>query len=117
MYFQNYRLQEKLLDKCLKSLILKDTSTSHMVNGPNTGEIFTAAFIFICEINWVMCKILGMLVNTLTDNDKYYLLSRHNLTQQIQMQFPQKNFFFFIFFCIFEICINFWIFLKRRWLS
>ena len=107
MYFQNYRLQEKLLDKCLKSLILKDTSTSHMVNGPNTGEIFTAAFIFICEINWVMCKILGMLVNTLTDNDKYYLLSRHNLTQQIQMQFPQKNFFSLSFSAFLKSALNF----------
>ena len=78
-----------------------------MVNGPNTGEIFKAAFIFICEINWVMCKILGMLVNTLTDNDKYYLLSRHNLTQQIQMQFPQKNFFSLSFSVFLKSALNF----------
>ena len=60
-----------------------------------------------------MCKILGMLVNTLTDNDKYYLLSRHNLTQQIQMQFPQKNFFSLSFSVFLKSALNFEYFLKE----
>ena len=44
-------------------------------------------------------KILSLFVNTLTVDDKHYLLNRDNLTQPIQMQLSQKqktvsNFFF-----------------------
>ena len=47
----------------------------------------------------VIHKILRLFVNTLTVNDKHYLLNRDNLTQPIQMQLSQKqktvsNFFF-----------------------
>ena len=38
----------------------------------------------------VLCKILGLLVNTLTDDDKYSPLYRDNLTQQIQILLSQK---------------------------
>ena len=38
----------------------------------------------------VLCKILILFVNTLTDNDKYSLLYRDNLTQQIQILLSQK---------------------------
>ena len=38
----------------------------------------------------VLCKILGLLVNTLTDDDKYSLLYRDNLPQQIQILLSQK---------------------------
>ena len=38
----------------------------------------------------VLCKILGALVNTLTDDDKYSLLYRDNLPQQIQILLSQK---------------------------
>ena len=38
----------------------------------------------------VLCKILRLLVNTLTDNGKYSLLYRDNLTQQIQILLSQK---------------------------
>ena len=38
----------------------------------------------------VLCKILGLLVNTLTDDRKYSLLYRDNLTQQIQILLSQK---------------------------
>ena len=38
----------------------------------------------------VLCKILGLLVNTLTDDDKYSLLYRDNLPQQIQILLYQK---------------------------
>ena len=34
MLFSNYRLQKTWLDKCLKSPVSEDTSTSDMVNGP-----------------------------------------------------------------------------------
>ena len=48
-------------------------------------------------------KILRLLVNTLTVNDKHYVLNRDNLAQPSQMQLSQKQktscefFFFFAF--------------------
>ena len=38
----------------------------------------------------VLCKILGLFVNTLTDDKKYYLLYRDNLMQQVQILLSQK---------------------------
>ena len=38
----------------------------------------------------VPCKILGLFVNTLTDDEKYSLLYRENLTQQIHILLSQK---------------------------
>ena len=38
----------------------------------------------------VLCKIVRLFVNTLTDDDKYSLLYRDNLTQQIQILLSQK---------------------------
>ena len=38
----------------------------------------------------VLSKILGLFVNTLTDDDKYSLLYRDNLTQQIEILLSQK---------------------------
>ena len=38
----------------------------------------------------VLCKILGIFVNTLTDDRKYSLLYIDNLTQQIQILLSQK---------------------------
>ena len=42
----------------------------------------------------VLCKILGLFVNTLTDKDKYCFLYRDNLRQpmQILLYEKQKNF-------------------------
>ena len=39
----------------------------------------------------VIQKILRLFVNTLTVNDKHYLLNRDNLTQLIQMQLTEKQ--------------------------
>ena len=39
----------------------------------------------------VIHKILIVFVNTLTADDKHYLLNRDNLTQPIQMQLYQKQ--------------------------
>ena len=39
----------------------------------------------------VICKILGLFVNTLTGDDKYSLLTMDNLTQQIEMQLSKKQ--------------------------
>ena len=47
----------------------------------------------------VIHKILRLFVNTLTVNEKRYLLTRDNLTQTIETQLSekQKTFFFFAF--------------------
>ena len=60
-------------------------------------------------------KILKLFVNTLTVDEKHYLLNRDNLTQPIQMQLSQKQksfaeFFFFIL----KIYIKFQAFAKKR---
>ena len=39
----------------------------------------------------MICKILGLFVNTLAANDKYSPLNRDNLLQHIQMQLSQKQ--------------------------
>ena len=45
----------------------------------------------------VLCKILRLLVNTLTDDDKYSLLYRDNLTQPIQILLSEKQKSFSLF--------------------
>ena len=47
----------------------------------------------------VIHKILGLFVNTLTVDDKHYMLNRDNLTQpiQIQLSLKQKTFSYFFF--------------------
>ena len=49
----------------------------------------------------VLCKILSLFVNTLTDDDKYCLLYRDNLTQPIQILLSQKEKHFSQFFSSF----------------
>ena len=39
----------------------------------------------------VLCKISGLFLNTLTDDDKYFLLYVDNLTQPIQILLSQKQ--------------------------
>ena len=39
----------------------------------------------------VLCKFLRLLVKTLTDDEKYSLLYRENLTQPIQILLSQKR--------------------------
>ena len=53
-------------------------------------------------------KILRLFVNTLTVNDKHYLLNRDNLTEPIQMQLSkiQKS-FSEIFFAFLKFILNF----------
>ena len=61
------------------------------------------------------CKALKLFVNTLSADDKYSLLNRDNLAQPIRTQLSQKQKAFSQrFLCIFEICIKFKIFSKKR---
>ena len=53
-------------------------------------------------------KILRLFVNTLTVNEKHYLLTRDNLTQTIQIQLSEKEKTFFKFpFAFLKSILNF----------
>ena len=61
-----------------------------------------------------LCKILGLFVNTLTDDDKQSLLYRDNLTQPIKILLSQKQKTFFQFFSTFlKSTLNFEHFQKK----
>ena len=65
-----------------------------------------------------LCKILGLFVNTLTEDDKYSLLYRDNLTQEIQILLSQKRKTFSqLFSKILKPILNFEHFQKKRWPS
>ena len=49
----------------------------------------------------VLCKILRLLVSTLTGDEKYSLLYRDNLTQPIQIPLTEKQKYFSHFFSAF----------------
>ena len=56
----------------------------------------------------VLCKFLRLLVKTLTDDEKYSLLYRENLTQPIQILLSQKQKNFSQFFpAFFKSTLNF----------
>ena len=63
----------------------------------------------------VLWKILRRFVNTLTDDDKYSLLYRENLTQPIQILLSLKEKTFFHFFAAFlKYTLNFARFQKKN---
>ena len=56
----------------------------------------------------VIHKIPRLLVNTLTADEKHYLLNRENFAQPIQIQLSEKQKIFYEFwFCILKILLNF----------
>ena len=62
----------------------------------------------------VLCKILGFFLNTLTDEDKYSLLYRENLTEPIKVLLSEKQKNFFQFFSTFlKSTLNFEHFQKK----
>ena len=62
----------------------------------------------------VLCKILGLFVNTLSEDDKYCLLYNDNLLQPIQILLSQKQKTFSEFFYGFlKSTLNFEHFEKR----
>ena len=62
----------------------------------------------------VLCKFLRLLVKTLTDDEKYSLLYRENLTQPIQILLSQKQKTFSPFFSEFlKSTLNFAHFQKK----
>ena len=62
----------------------------------------------------VLCKFLRLLVKTLTDDEKYSLLYRENLTQPIQILLSQQRKTFSKFFSAFlKSTLNFAHFQKK----
>ena len=62
----------------------------------------------------VLCKFLRLLVKTLTDDEKYSLLYRENLTQPIQILLSRKGKTFSQFFSAFlKSTLNFAHFQKK----
>ena len=56
----------------------------------------------------VLLKILRLFVNTMTDDDKYSLLNKDNLTHSIQILLSRKEKTFSIFFyAFFKSTLNF----------
>ena len=58
----------------------------------------------------VICKILGLFVDTLTEDGKYSLFNMNSLRQTIQMQLSNKESRLLIFLLVFEIYIKFYSF-------
>ena len=53
--------------------------------------LITVNVVPLEKVFLVIHKIVRLFVNTLTVNDKHYLLNRDNLTQPIQIQLSQKK--------------------------
>ena len=73
-------------------------------HGKRTQALLKSASLHLCDIpssllsqlSWktsllLTCQILGLLVNTLSANEKYSVLNRDNLTILSQMQLSQKK--------------------------
>ena len=119
MYFWTYGLRKTWLDKCLKSPVWEDPSTSNMENGPNhCWNLNDSTFIiFIYPIwrpfrlkksLWVIWKILILFFNPLTVDDKYSLLNRGNLLQHFEMElYKKRKIFSKLFFAFSKFRLNF----------
>ena len=79
MYFRNYGLQNMRLDKCLKSLVSKQSSTVNKLNGSKQCQNLHDINLFIIfnhsDRDWVrkcllvVRETLGSFVNILTADD------------------------------------------------
>ena len=113
MYLRDYRLRKTWLCKCLKSRVSENRSTDNMANlSKHCCDLNDSTFTKVidhCDDSsigkkclLVLYNILRLFLNTLTADDKHYLLTTDNLMQPIQMQLSQKpkpfSQFFFVFF-------------------
>ena len=63
-------------------------------------------------------KILRLFANTLTAGDKYSCRNMQNFLQQLQTLLSEKTEdFFWIFYCISEMCMKFRTFWRKGWVS
>ena len=99
--FSNLRTLKTYLDKCLKSQVWEDPSTSTLVNVPKHGSnlLHFTFIIFIdhCQVNWVgkslsywHAKSWDYLLTQLAADEKYPVLNRDTLTISIQVQLSEK---------------------------
>ena len=101
MYFQNYGLRTRWLNKCLKSPISEDNQ-----HGKRAQILFHSGRQHIHHIYWfswkkfllVLCKILRLFFSTLTVDHNNSLLNGDNLTQPIQIILSKKQKTFSAFF-------------------
>ena len=76
--------------------------------------LITVKVVALQKVSFSDTQNLRLFLNTLTVNDKHYLLNRDNLTQQIQMQLCEKRKTFFEFFLAFlKSILNFKHFPKK----
>ena len=121
--FSKLRTLKTWLDKCLKSPVSEDPSTSNMVNvRKHYWNLHHSTFIIFLR-HWpgnfvrkslsyywslatklcskksllLTCQILGLLVKTLAANEKYLVLNGENLTIPIQVILSEKKIFFLNF--------------------
>ena len=101
MYFRNNRLQKMRLQMFQKSPLRRPFDKQH---DRRSQTLFKFVRQQLYHIYWslcqklsqerlllVICKILGLLVNTWTADDKYSLPNRGKLTQPIQTQLSKKQ--------------------------
>ena len=100
MYFRNYGLQKTWLDNCVKKPLSECCSRTNMVNGPKRflkSERRSPYHIYLSLRRQmrrkmsllVISKILKLLLNTFTADEKYSFLNRDNLMQPIHMELSQ----------------------------
>ena len=86
-------------------------TSGFLIRAPLQYLLITVKVVALEKVSLlVIHKILRLFVNTLTVDEKRYLVTRDNFTQRIETQLSekQKSFFnFFFFFCIFKIYITF----------
>ena len=63
---------------------------------PGRPQLYIIDWLLWKEFSWkksilVLCKILRLFVNTLTADDKYFLVNRNKLTQPIQILLSSKQ--------------------------
>ena len=83
---------QKQNDKRVQTLLKSERQHLSQNHWSLSGELSCRKSLY------VIWKILSLLVNTVTADDKYSLLYRDNLTQPIQMQLCQKQNIFSEFF-------------------
>ena len=75
------------------------------------------------ELSWkktalLWSKTLRLFANTLTADDKYSCRNMQNFLQQLQTLLSEKTEdFFWIFYCISEMCMKFRTFWRKGWVS
>ena len=119
MYFWTYRLQKTSLDKCLKSPVSGDSSRSNMVKGPLKGLLKSERqhlYHIYWSLRWqfrmkknlsVICKILEVFVDPLTDDNKYSHLKETMNSNIFRGNYFKKKRFSQVFFAFCKFRFNF----------